>query len=56
MLNFSSLVAGNHIILKMKQEDDSLDNPAKSFDFYLKKKNRRPRSKSLKKFKKSAAS
>ncbi len=55
MLNFSTLVAGSHIILKMKNEEDEADNPAKTFDFYLKKKNRKPRSKSLKKFKKSAA-
>lgn len=55
MLNFSTLVAGTHIILKIKNDEEGIDNPAKTFDFYLKKKNRRPRSKTLKKFKKSAA-
>ncbi|GDX51089.1 hypothetical protein LBMAG27_01360 [Bacteroidota bacterium] len=55
MLNFSTLVSGTHIILKMKNDEEGTDNPAKTFDFYLKKKNRRPRSKTLKKFKKSAA-
>ncbi len=55
MLNFSTLIAGTHIIMKMKNDDDGTDNPAKTFDFYLKKKNRKPRSKSLKKFKKSTA-
>lgn len=54
MLNISTLVVNNHIIFKMKHDDEFSDESGKSLDFYLKKKNRKPKSKSLKKFRKSS--
>ncbi len=52
MLNISTLVAGNHIIFKFKNEWDSAGENEKQIDFYLKKKNRKHKGKLLKKFKK----